>query len=167
MSEESLREAVRLLNEAMPSARWNTDHDATKVLAAVLDEHKAYKREVSDAAEDALSTIRNLEFSIGTATVHKVTDILAPLIIPEPPADPLLEAWEEAINQPAWISKFDTFRDALAKRNARIVIDAPDKPDATAVFTDALIAGGVSPDEVCAGHKWKAAIAVIAEALGK
>ena len=168
-SQESLDEAVRLL-EAEYGPR-NYPNLASQVLATALDEAEAFKREVSDAVKQLQDTVVAPDVWMTFAK-----DQLARFIIPEPPVDPLVEALNATDGQPAWTKEgADKLRSNLAKRNARIVIDAPEitsksvddsetaetinKPDAAEVWRKAF-------------SKWHdcgdptAAIAVIAEALG-
>lgn len=182
MTPANLDRAVKLLNEGYNARYGNgsneaepftTSHFSAIILARILDEHDAFKRELSDV-------LRSYRYDTSHATLGK-------FIIPEP-VDLLAEAWEEAMQQPAWISKFNTFKDGLASRGLRIApID--DQPDNHAVH---MAHCGELNDGVCkygdddcpaipvtkqdAAEVWRkaikqpskeAAIAVIAEALGQ
>lgn len=76
----NLDRAVKLLNEGCLHPHWDHLTHPTRVLARVLDEHDAFKRELSDV-------LRSYRYDTSHATFGK-------FIIPEP-VDPLVEATTE------------------------------------------------------------------------
>ena len=108
------QKALALVNEYFYVERSNLDScdrfDLLKALYRAIEQHEAFKREVSDAVEDLLSG----------AVFHKAAhDRLSRFILPKP--DPLVEAWDEAwgeLNDKA--AKLETFRAALAKRRLEV-----------------------------------------------
>lgn len=165
---ESLTEAVRLV-KAQTGKGVLSDYiyvnDAARFIATALDEHKAKMREVSDA-------VKMYEPELKSHLPLSAWPVFQAFIIPEPPVDPLVEAISDCVNNGGFtdIPEYaDRLRTALAKRNARIVIDAPDKPDAAEVLDKALNVGGWKGkwESYMTSEERQAAIAVIAEALGE
>lgn len=101
------------------SAAWGSDEDGHLInrLLDCIEQHEAFRREVSDAVADA-------EFMIDTHCDEEALTLfsnrLSRFIIARP-VDPLVEAWDEAWGElndkPA---KLETFRAALAARGLEI-----------------------------------------------
>lgn len=84
-----------------------------EALCRAIEQHEAFKREVSDAVEKLLAwpSIRSQGI---------IVDSVARFIIPKP--DPLVEAWGEAWGELSdKLAKLETFRAALAARGLKIV----------------------------------------------
>ena len=107
------KKALALVNEADATGySWVIDEVLANVvfnaLCRAIEQHEAYKQEVSDAVES---------YFCGVCPPHY---ILAHLIIPKPTVDPLVEAWIEATGNTVGM---EPLNEALAKRGFKIVED--------------------------------------------
>ena len=111
--------AIRVTSPSLEAlCRALEAHDAT------LAEFEAFKREVSDAASEALEAM----VSSGTVAHERAVvghNTIARFILPKP-VDPLAECFSEALtgtaaNAASYRDEAQDFRAALAKRGGRIV----------------------------------------------
>jgi len=118
------KKALALVNEVL--VEWgvlkkavevpkNSDAFARALLRAI-EQHEAYKQEVSDAVKDLLS---------GSVFYQSADVRLRRFIIPKPPVDPLafaLADWEGVTKPgPGYYHDAKVLREALAKRGLKIV----------------------------------------------
>jgi len=108
MTDDSIEaKALALANEVL--AEWGVLKKAVEVpknsnafsraLLRAIEQHEAFKQEVSDAVEGYLDG--------PPIERHLIIDTLRSLIIPKPKPDPLVEAVHEVDNGPAWDSPED------------------------------------------------------------
>ena len=127
--------ALALVNKVKGCEKWKTvkvsDLVPAEALFASLEAHdatlaefEAFKREVSDAASEALEAM----VSSGTVAHERAVvghNTIARFILPKP-VDPLAECFSEALtgtaaNAASYRDEAQDFRAALAKRGGRIV----------------------------------------------
>ena len=107
------QKALALLNEcgwggAHMKRTWNSRYEA---LCRAIEQHEAFRREVSDACK------KWTEANVNCREPHD----LDRFIIAKPKPDPLIEAIQDMALTDANQSDADRLREALAKRGGRIV----------------------------------------------
>jgi len=113
------RKALVLLKECgFPGGyidrKWNDNYEA---LCRAVEQHEAFKREVSDRASEAISIAMKAGFACERGPA--ISAILSPFILPKP--DPLIEALSEidhAAMRPDECAK--ELRAALAKHGLKL-----------------------------------------------
>jgi hypothetical protein len=89
------QKALALLNEvACDNTQYshiNRRHHAQEALCRAIEQHEAFRQEVSDAVEAVLDRYY----------VLNIEDMLSQFIIPKPKPDPLVEIFNEVDNGPA------------------------------------------------------------------
>lgn len=122
MTETIEQKALALVNEVR--AEWGGNwaprtkpfsHEAFKALCRAIEQHEAFRQEVSEAAERLLKIVARQR-----PWLESDADQFASFIIPQP--DPLVEvmnAWWDADGY----ASIETFRAALAARGLKIVED--------------------------------------------
>jgi len=118
------RKALALVNEVCRETDWPTygaidrDYPFTEALCRAIEQHEAYKQEVSDAVELANMRVKELKRNTSYIVNH-----MQQYIIPKP-VDPLVEALAEATGQGEnYIDERDAnaLRAAIEKRGGKIV----------------------------------------------
>lgn len=111
------KKALTLLNERHSPYEYAPDDHPVRVLARAIEQHEAYKQDVSDAVEATLNTMLRIH---GASTDRLLRKCLGYFIIPK--ADPLVEAMIECGFGDSSNAASD-IREALAKRGLKIVED--------------------------------------------
>jgi hypothetical protein len=110
------KKALALLNERHSPYEYALEDHPVRVLIRAIEQHEAFRQEVSDAVEDLLA---------GAVFRKAAHDRLDRFIISKP--DPLVEAIQDADEaQKGWAAAKDyavQLRAAIAKRGGRIVFD--------------------------------------------
>ena len=121
------RKALALINEAaLNDEPWTLDDVrggvVFKALCRAIKQHEAFRQEVSDAVEAALSTLDQLVLDDrGEAAARGIRLVMARFIIAKP--DPLVEALNEAWDEVGRPAQANRLRAALAARGLKIVED--------------------------------------------
>ena len=123
---EIAKKALALVNEVSAegnlAAYWGLpDNEITKALCRAIEQHEAYKQDVSDAVE--LSIDRSGHDGLRAGHIN---EYLGHFIIPKPTVDPLVEVIGECDDGTYGETKAEyaaKLREALAKRGLKIVED--------------------------------------------
>lgn len=112
------KKALVLLNEVEPEIEpWTLDdikgEACFETLCRAIEQHEAFRQEVSDAVEDTKFMV---ETHCDTEALALVSNRLNRFIIAKP--DPLAEAWIEATGNTVGM---EPLNEALAKRGGKIV----------------------------------------------
>lgn len=99
------KKALELLNERHSPYEYALEDHPVRVLIRAIEQHEAFRQEVSDAVADYCGYVPP------NSPSHPITRF----IIAKP--DPLVEAWDEVLTQAL---DLDEFRAALAKRGLEI-----------------------------------------------
>jgi hypothetical protein len=102
------KKALERVNEVWPRGLFDLHHPYVKALRRAIEQHEAFRQEVSDAAEH-LCTYYGVPI---------VRDKLSRFILAKP--DPLVDAITEAFKRCSGESEADSLRQALAKRGLEI-----------------------------------------------
>ena len=113
MTDTIEQKALALVNEAHPYTHWNDIRDVgqqplTKALVRAIEQHEAFRQEVSDAVVAAKAYYEVPMYDLSAFIIAK-------------PVDPLVEALEETsgTNDPVeWANRFYA---AIEKRGGKIV----------------------------------------------
>ena len=110
------KKALALVNEVARELGWDQTKEIyaegytrNEALFRAIEQHEAFRQEVSDAVEAVLDRYY----------VLNIEDMLSHLIIPAPKPDPLVDAVHEVDTGPAWDSPEDYCNKIRAALDAR------------------------------------------------